>query len=126
MSAELLGGRATGEWVADFSSKPPRYRGEGSLKAASLVTVADLMHDAWLDGTGSINYEFNATGWKLEDVLASADANAAFNIAPGTFSHVVLPRSSVPVRAETFHGNLPFEDGKFTFRHAKLKSSRSV
>ena len=126
MRAELLGGRATGEWVADFSSKPPHYRGAGSLKAASLIAVAGLMHDSWINGTGSINYEFNATGWKLADVVASADANADFTIAPGTFSHVVLPLTSEPVRAETFSGNLQFEDGEFTFRDAKLKTSGSV
>jgi len=126
MRGELLGGRATGEWVADFSSKPPKYRGKGSLKAASLVAVAGLMRDSWIDGTGSIDYDFNATGWKLQDVLASAEANANFTIAPGTFSHVVLPLASAPLRAELFSGNLQLQDGEFTFREAKLKTSNGV
>ena len=126
MRAELLGGRASGEWAADFSVKPPKYRGKGSLKAASLVAVAGLMHDSWINGTGSIDYDFQASGWNLEDVLASADANADFRIAPGTFSHVVLPLASEPLRAETFSGSLQFEDGKFTFREAKLKTTGSV
>jgi AsmA protein len=126
MHAELLGGRASGEWVADFSSKPPKYRGKGTLKAASLVAVAGLMHDSWMDGAGSIDYDFNASGWTLEDVLASAEANAEFTIAPGTFSHVVLPLAPAPLRAENFSGNLQLQDGKLTFREAKLKTSGGV
>lgn len=126
MRADLLGGRASGEWAADFSSQPPQYRGTGSLKAASLVALAGLMRDSWIDGTGSIDYDFHASGGNLPDVLASADATAAFRIAPGTFSHVVLPLASEPLRAESFSGNLQFEDGKFTFRDAKLKTSSSV
>ena len=126
LRAEVLGGRASGEWVADFSSKPPKYRGKGRLRAASLVAVAGLMHDAWVDGTGSIDYDFNATGWKLGDVLASADANADFTIAPGSFSHVTLPLASAPLRAEVFSGKVQLQDGEFTFREAKLKTSGSV
>lgn len=124
--AELLGGRASGEWVADFSSKPPKYRGKGSLKAASLVAVAGLMHDSWMGGTGSIDYDFDASGWKLQDVLASAEANAEFTIAPGTFAHVVLPLAPEPLRAEIFSGNLQLQDGTFTFRDAKLRTSNRV
>jgi uncharacterized protein involved in outer membrane biogenesis len=126
MSAEVLGGRASGEWVADFSSKPPKYRGQGNLKGASLVAVARLMHDSWIDGTGSIDYDFQASGWKLEDVLASAEANADFTISPGTFAHVVLPLTTEPLRAEIFSGNLQLEDGRLNFRDAKLKTSGGV
>lgn len=123
---EILGGNATGEWSADFSSKPPTYRGKGSLKTVSLSQVAALMHDGWIDGTGSADYDLSAHGSKLPDVIASAKANLDFNLAPGIFSHVVLPTASAPLRAEMFSGNVQLEDGQFTFNDAKLKSAGSV
>jgi hypothetical protein len=123
---DILGGHATGEWSADFSSKTPTYRGKGSLKAVSLSQVAALMHDGWIDGTGSVDYDLSATGSKLPEVIAAAKANADFNLAPGIFSHVVLPTASSPLRAEIFSGNIQLQDGQFTFSDAKLKSAGSV
>jgi hypothetical protein len=126
LTAGVLGGHALGAWRADFSKKPPQYSGQGSMEGIDLAQVADLMHDGWIEGTGSTSYDFSAQAGSLEDLLDSAELRAEFSLSQSAFPHIVLTNHSGPLRDADFSGALHLQDGKFSFEDAKLESSAGV
>jgi hypothetical protein len=121
-----LGGKIAGEWKADFLARPPVYDGRGNIEAISLDQVSGLMHDPWVEGTGSAHYEFQAAGWNLQELFANSDLSANFSIENARFPHVVLTNKVGPLRATAFSGNLTLQDGKFSFENAKLDSRDGI
>ncbi len=126
VDAEFLGGKARGEWNADFSTKPPAYSGTGSFDSVSLRETAILMNDPWISGTGSLKYHFKTTGWTLQDLMDSAEVDADFAIENSDFPHVVLTSTSGPLHARTFAGSIALQKGIFSFEDTKLESASGV
>jgi AsmA family/AsmA-like C-terminal region len=122
----LLGGRSTGTLKADFSERPPVYSGTGDFEGIALSEVAKLMHDGWVQGTASANYQFKAAGWKLQELLHTAELNSTFKIENGVFPHVVLAEGAKPLRASLFSGNIALAAGNFSLVDSKLQSDGGV
>jgi hypothetical protein len=126
LKGQTLGGKATGEWQADFSARPPAYSGSGSFDGVDLATVSALMHNPWVNGTGAAKYEFIASGWGMQDLLDSANLSGSFAIHEGGFPHVALTSQSAGLRANNFSGRILLRDGQFSFPDAKLQSPTGV
>ncbi len=126
LKGQTLGGKATGEWHADFSARPPAYGGSGSFDGVSLAAVAGLMNNAWIDGNGAAKYEFRASGWGLQDLLDSADLTGSFVVRDGSFPHVALTSQSGILRANKFSGRILFHEAQFFFPDSKLESPGGV
>jgi hypothetical protein len=123
MRSTILGGKIAGEWKADFTARPPIYKGSGGIEDASLDQISGLMHDAWVEGAGSAHYEFRTEGWNLQDLVGNADLTANFDLQNARFPHVVLTTKGGPLRVKAFSGNLMLKDGEFSFQDAKLNSA---
>ena len=126
LTGQILGGRAIAEWKADFSARPPAYSGSGSFDGVSLAQVADTMGDAWMDGAGAAKYEFQASGWKFQDLLDSGKLTANFAFGAVRFPHVALTSKSGVLHASSFSGKLLLREGQFSFQDAKLDSASGV
>jgi AsmA-like C-terminal region/AsmA family len=126
LNGEVLGGTISGVWEANFNPKPPKYTGSGNFENVSLEEVADLMHDRWVAGTGTVKYDFSTAGWNLRDLVSSANLDADFSITDSSFPHVVLTSTSGPLRAETFVGSLRLDEGEVSIEDAKLETANSV
>jgi AsmA family/AsmA-like C-terminal region len=122
----ILGGNLTGEWKADFTARPPVYGGRGRIEHVSLDQISALMHDTWVEGAGSAQYEFRTDGWNLQDLLDNADLTANFDLQDARFPHVVLTAKGGPLRVKAFSGNVTLKDGKFSFQDAKLTSADAI
>lgn len=126
LKGQTLGGKATAEWQADFSVRPPAYSGSGSFDGAALTAVAALMHNAWIDGTGAARYEFTASGSTIQDLLDSANLTGNFAVRDGSFPHIALTGQSGVLHASNFSGKIAFQKGQFSFPDAKLESPSGV
>ncbi len=126
LKGQTLGGKATGEWQADFSARPPAYTGSGSFDGMSLGAVADLTHNTWIDGSGAAKYEFETSGWGLQDLLDSANLTGNFVVRDGSFPHIALTSQSGVLHASNFSGNISLREGQFSFPDAKLDSPSGV
>jgi AsmA family/AsmA-like C-terminal region len=126
LKAQVLGGKATGEWQADFSGRPPAYSGSGGFDDVSLAEVADLMHNAWIDGSGAAKYEFKASGWGLQDLLDSGSLTGNFAVRDGSFPHIALTSQSDVLHASNFSGKILLRENQFSFPDAKLDSPTGV
>ena len=126
LQGEILGGRTSGEWRANFIRRPPLYSGSGQFEDVSLAEVAELINDRWIDGTGSAEYRFQAAGATIDDLLSSAKLSANFKMSDGSFPHIVLTSDSGPLRVASFYGDLRLDAGEFSFPNAKLENSDGV
>jgi AsmA family/AsmA-like C-terminal region len=124
--ANLFGGQTAATWKADFSVRPPAYSGSGSFDGISLTSVADLMRSEWIDGSGSADYRFNASGWNIQELLDAAELNASFNIRDGTFPHLVLAENAEPLSATAFSGQLALHQGNFSLEDTELVTADGV
>ena len=126
LKAQTLDGTTAGDWQADFSARPPAYSGTGSLDDMDLSQIAELMRNPWIDGTGAAKYEFKASGWGAQDLLASANLTGTFVVRDGSFPHITLSSGPGGLRASKFSGRILLRDGQFSFPDAKLESPEGV
>jgi hypothetical protein len=126
LKAQTLGGNAAGDLKADFSARPPAYSGSGSFDGVSLAAVAGLMHNPWIEGSGAAKYEFDASGWGLQDLLSSANLTGDFVVRDASFPHVALTSQSGVLHASNFSGKILLHGGQFSFSDAKLESPGGV
>lgn len=127
LQGEVLQGHVSGQWVADFTKKPPEYRGNGTLDDVDLAQIADLMHDGWVKGSGNAQYEFNTKGWTIRDLIESADLQSEFAVSDGAFPRIALGSAPPePIKEAAFAGKLHLQDGKFSLDDAKLESAARV
>jgi hypothetical protein len=122
----LFGGQTAATWKADFSVRPPMYSGTGSFEDVSLASIATLMSDGWIDGSGSADYRFKAAGWNIQELLDASELNASFNIKNGVFPHVVLTEDSGPLSASAFSGQLALHQGNFSLDDTELVTTDGV
>ncbi len=122
----VVGGWVSGDWTADFSSKPPQYAGNGDIEGVALEQLSDLMRNNWIEGAGSARYEFKSEGWGLQDVIANAGLSATFALKDAGFPRVVLTSKGGPLRVKSFEGELSLKDGDFSFDDAKLTAPDGI
>ena len=118
LRGNVLGGRHTGEWKADFTVKPPKYVGSGTLERAALGQLADAMHDGWVSGMATASYEASASGWNVPDLLTSANASLQIDAQDARLPHIVLGSATAPLQVQRF----PPPAG-FSFAAGKLEDS---
>lgn len=126
LRGEVLGGKHVGQWQADFSSKPPRYTGSGTVQNASLRQLAQLMNDGWITGTASASYHITASGYTAADLISSAGADLNVEAHDGSLPHVVLGDAATPLLIHRLAGQLVLADGQFDIREGKLETPGSI
>jgi AsmA family/AsmA-like C-terminal region len=126
LGGEILGGKTSADWKANFLRRPPVYSGSGRFEGVSLAEVAELIDDRWIEGDGGAEYQFHSAGQTLDDLVNSAELTANFKVTDGIFPHVVLTSDSGPLRASSFYGNLHLQAGEFSFDDARLESADGV
>jgi hypothetical protein len=123
LDGEVLGGKHTGEWKADFTVKPPQYSSSGTLKDIDLAQLSQAMHDGWVTGSGSANYTANASGLTTPELMSSADASLDVSNLEGTFPHIVLDSDAGPWHVNEFSGRVLLHQGGFEVADCKVASN---
>jgi hypothetical protein len=106
--------------------RPPMYSGAGNFNGVSLSSIAEIMRTGWIDGEGSANYRFTASGWNLQDLLKKAEVDAKFSIKDGEFPHILLSENAEPLHSSVFSGQLVFRNATFSLDETELVSDSGV
>jgi hypothetical protein len=122
LRGEIMGGRHTGEWTADFTASPPTYSGVGTLEKIALGQLAEAMDDGWITGTASVAYRANTLGWSKPELLSGAIASLQVEARDGSLPHLALAGEVAPLRVNRFVGRLHLRDGKFEVEEGKLQT----
>jgi AsmA-like C-terminal region len=126
LHGEIMGGRHTGEWTADFTASPPTYSGSGTLEKVALGQLAEAMNDSWITGTGNIGYRANTSGWKKPELLSGAIATLLVEVRDGSLPHLTLAGEPTPLPISRFAGRLHLRDGKFEIEEGKLQTQVGI
>ena len=119
LRADIFGGKHTGEWKADFTSKPPQYSGSGNLERVELAQLAEAMNDGWIMGSATASYRIAASGLTFSDFLASAAATAQVQ-ATGALPHIVLTDGAAPLQMRGLTARLVLHNAKIDVEDGKL------
>jgi len=123
LRGNLLGGRHAGEWKADFSVKPPKYVGRGTLERVALGQLADSIHDAWISGTATANYQAAASGWTTPELLTSANASLQVEAQDARLPHIVLGNAAGPLQIHYFTGRFLIRNGKLEIPNGRVETA---
>ncbi len=126
LRGEVLGGRHTGNWTADFTATPPTFSGDGTLEKIALEQLAEAMHDGWITGTANVEYRGNTLGWGKTELLSGAAASLQVEARDGSLPHLVLAGEGSPLRLNRFAGRLRLGDGKFEIEEGKLQTPSGI
>ncbi len=122
LRGELLGGKHRGQWQADFSVRPAVYSGSGTLTGIALQQLANAMHDDWIAGTASGNYEITASGATSSGFWNSAEGIVQFDVRDGMLPHLLLVSDGDPLKVDQMQGRAHLEEGKIEIKEARLDS----
>jgi hypothetical protein len=123
LRADLLGGKYRGNWHADFAAGPPVYAGSGMVSGISLQEIADAMHDPWISGTATGNYQITAAGADATAFWQSAEGELQFDLRDGVLSHIALESDAEPLQVARWQGYARMRAGKIEIDKGKLISS---
>jgi hypothetical protein len=123
LRGNLLGGRHEGDWKADFTVKPPKYTGSGTLEHAALGQLADAMHDGWISGSATANYQVAASGWSAADLLTSASASLQVEAQDARLPHIVRVNAPGPLQVHHFAGRFLIRNGKLEIQNGKVETA---
>ncbi len=123
LRADLLGGKHSGEWAADFSAATPVYTGSGTLAGISLGQMAGAMEDPWISGTGAGSYQFKASGTDSAAFWQSAEGGLRFDLQDGALTHISLASNEPELQIVQWQGRAHLHDGKIEIERGSLISS---
>jgi uncharacterized protein involved in outer membrane biogenesis len=121
LRADLWGGKHLGEWTADFTAKPPRYTGAGTLQHVALNQLAQMMNDGWITGAASATYTVAASGVTAAELFASARANLQVTAQDGILPHLML-QGDEPLLVRKLSARLVLQEGSFKVRDGQLET----
>jgi len=126
LTGDVLGGRHTGEWRADFTAKPPQYSGSGTLDRVALGRLAEVMQDGWITGSATASYRATAAGSSAIELFASATGALQIEVRDGLLPHIALAEGSGPLQMHHLAAHLFLHDGKFEIQEGRLETAAGV
>jgi uncharacterized protein involved in outer membrane biogenesis len=123
LRSDVLGGKHTGQWGADFTAKPPEYSGSGTLERIALDQLSKTMNDDWITGSATATYRIKTSGLDANELLASATSTLKIDAREGLLRHLSLTDSAGPLQMHYLAALLSFRDGKFEIQEGKLETA---
>jgi hypothetical protein len=120
--AEVLSGHHSGNWDADFTAKPPKYYGSGTVTKLAMTQVAVLMHDAWATGSVDGQYTLGMAGLEPAALRDSATGAASLKWTGGSLRHVALEGKAAPLSFSSFGGQVVLRNGSFSCEGCQLQT----
>jgi len=125
INARVAGGTTQGDWSADWSTSPVRYRGSGILTAVAPDHVGIPMLASWITGKANLKYSLKFSGLNGPEILASATGQADFLVTNGVSQAVALDGSN-PTRFQNFQGSCALDQGLLSFSSGKLRAENRI
>jgi AsmA-like C-terminal region len=126
LRGDVLGGKHTGEWEADFTAKPPEYSGRGTLERVALNQLSESMNDDCITGSATGTYRVKTSGLDTAELFASATSTLKVDARDGLLRHIALSEGAGPLPMHRLSVHLTLHDGKFEIEEGKLETLTSV
>jgi hypothetical protein len=124
--ADVLGGHHAGSWDADFTARPPKFFGSGTVTKLAMAQIAALMHDPWASGTVDAQYTLAMTGVDITALRDSAMGSATLKWSGGSLRHVVLEGKGTPMSFSSFGGRVVLGNGSLSCESCQMHSAGEI
>lgn len=124
--ADVLGGRHSGEWEANFAANPPTYKGSGSIEHAALRQVAVAMSDGWVTGSADAHYSLKLSGHNAKEMLASATGKFEVDARDGSLPHITLTTASGPLQMRHLNAEFALQNGTLEMEKGSLETTGGI
>jgi hypothetical protein len=84
------------------------------------------MHDGWVTGTASAEYQATTAGLAAKELFSSADGTVQVEVHDGTLPHIELGEDSGPLHLRRLAVRLVLHDRMFDIRDGKLETPTGV
>ena len=125
LTGDVLGGHHMGNWDADFTARPPKFFGSGSVSKVAMEQVSSEMRDPWATGALSGDYTLGLSGFDAATLRSSATGSAKFKWTSGSLRHIEFDSKSVPLAFSDFVGRIALRDGTLTCLDCRLEAGRT-
>jgi len=122
LRADLLGGRHNGEWSADLTASPPKYKGSGFFDRVALSQLAST--NAWIGGVASLRYQISLSGATPDAVAASASGTLTVEGWNGSLRPAVLSEGEGPLQIRHLTAKFAVRAGKFEAEEGELTTEK--
>jgi len=126
LRGEVLGGKHSGEWFADFSVRPPVYRGSGTFDHVALAQLAKIMQDDWVSGVGDGAYKITFSGMTSAEMSDSAEATLSIDAHDTTLAHISFPDSSDPLLAHRLQAQFVLKEKVLQIIDGRLEAAGNI
>ena len=126
LRGDVLGGKHTGEWEADFTARPPEYSGSGTVERMALNQLSESMNDDWITGSAVASYRVKTSGLAGAELFASATGTLKIEVRDGSLRHVVLAEGSGPLQIRRLAAHLALQSGRFEIQDSKLETPAGI
>jgi AsmA protein len=126
LRGEVLGGRHSGAWTADFTSHPARWEFRGLIEHVAMDRLATLMRDNWAGGAVDAKYRGTALGDSTADLVNSASGTVDFQWRDGVLRHVALNGDTGPLLLRRFVGRLELTEGVLALTQSRMDTPGGI
>jgi hypothetical protein len=126
LRGDVLGGKHIGEWEADFTAKPPEYRGSGTVERIALDQLSESMDDGWISGSATATYRVKTSGLDASELFASATSTLKVDARDGMLRHIALGDGSGPLEMRRLAGQLFLHEGEFEIQEGQLETPAGI
>ena len=126
LRGDVLGGKHTGEFEADFTARPPEYSGTGTLERVALDQLAESMGDDWITGSATASYKWKASGLGAPELFASATGTLKVSAQNGVLRHLALADGAEALQMRRLAALFSLHEGKFEIQEGKLETPAEV
>jgi hypothetical protein len=120
LTADVLGGKHQGDWIADFSGKQPLCKGSGKLSGVSIGSDGGGLSDHWITGTAAAGYELS--GKCLTGFWQSAEGTVRLEMRDGAFPHVTIGEDAGPLQVTKLSALAHLQAAKIEVKDARIDS----
>ena len=124
--AQVLGGAYQGDWIANYTVKPPTYSGKGQFEKISLGQLSEALSGNWANGVGSGTFEVEASGGSMPALHESSSGVLEFDMRAGRFPNLALHEGGASIAVQRFTGTLVRNEGKFQMQEGKLQTDEGI
>jgi len=126
-TAELFGGKHSGEMAFDFSGQRPAISGTGSLKRFRMEDIYGELEDPPALGNVDMDYRLTMVGQTFDELAASTSGSGAFTWHNGEIRTLHSDGASTPTLSfSAWTGHFTVENRRIALQNTRMSSTSGV
>jgi len=126
-TAELFGGKHSGDMAFDFSSQRPTISGTGSLKRIRMEDIDGELEVPLASGNVDVDYKLTMNGRTVDELVSSTNGSGAFSWHNGEIRSLHSDSEAAsPLNFAAWSGHFTVEKRRIALQNTRMTSTSGV